>query len=95
MFDLVHDTDGIVGYLWIGRDQSGDPSSWWIWDVVVEHEHRGRGYGRQAMQLAEAHAQAAGARSLGLSVFGHNTVALRLYESVGYAVTTVNMHKEL
>ncbi|WP_245559129.1 hypothetical protein [Microbacterium indicum] len=28
VFDLVHDVDGIVGYLWIGRDSSGDPASW-------------------------------------------------------------------
>ncbi|WP_143546108.1 MULTISPECIES: GNAT family N-acetyltransferase [unclassified Rhodococcus (in: high G+C Gram-positive bacteria)] len=36
MFDLVDDTGQIVGYLWIGRDNSDDASSWWVWDVVVE-----------------------------------------------------------
>jgi len=95
VFHLTHDTDGTVGYLWIGRDSSGDPASWWVWDVVVEPEHRGKGYGRAAMRLAEDHARAAGARTLGLSVFGHNVAARGLYESVGYETTTVKMRKHL
>ncbi|GMA36426.1 hypothetical protein GCM10025876_26300 [Demequina litorisediminis] len=83
-----------VGYLWIGRDNSGDPSSWWVWDVLVEPEHRGKGYGRAAMLLAEDHARDNGARTLGLSVFGHNDAARRLYTSVGYDITTVKMRKQ-
>jgi ribosomal protein S18 acetylase RimI-like enzyme len=95
VFDLVNDTDDIVGYLWIGRDNSGDATSWCVWDVVVEPQHRGQGYGREAMQLAEGHAQAAGARTLGLSVFGFNTVARGMYESAGYETTSVKMRKQL
>jgi ribosomal protein S18 acetylase RimI-like enzyme len=95
VFDLVHEDDGIVGYLWIGRDNSGDGASWWVWDVVVEPEHRGKGYGRVAMQLAEDHARANGASTLGLSVFGHNKAARGLYESVGYEITTIKMRKQL
>ncbi|WP_062288366.1 GNAT family N-acetyltransferase [Demequina phytophila] len=95
VFDLVHEVDGVVGYLWIGPDRSEDEAAWWVWDVVVEPGHRGKGYGRTAMLLAEDHARAAGARTLGLSVFGHNETARRLYESVGYDVTTVKMRKAL
>ncbi len=95
VFDLVDDIGQIVGYLWIGRDNSDDASSWWVWDVVIEPEHRGRGYGRAAMQLAEDHARAQGARTLGLSVFGFNAVARGLYESAGYETTSVKMRKQL
>lgn len=95
VFDLVHEVDGTVGYLWIGRDNSGDATSWWVWDVVVEPEHRGKGYGRAAMRLAEDHARGAGAKTLGLSVFGHNNAARRLYESIGFETTTVKMRKQL
>lgn len=95
VFDLVNDTGQIVGYLWIGRDNSDDASSWWVWDVVVDPEHRGRGYGRAAMQLAEDHARAEGARTLGLSVFGFNVVARAMYESAGYETTSVKMRKQL
>lgn len=95
VFDLVHDADGTVGYLWIGRDSSDDSTAWWVWDILIETEHRGKGYGRMAMLLAEDHARAAGARTLGLSVFGHNRAARALYESVGFDVTTVKMRKRL
>lgn len=95
VFDLLDDAEGVVGYLWIGPDRSGDDASWWVWDVVVDAEYRGRGFGRKAMRLAEEHARAAGARTFGLSVFGHNTAARRLYESVGYETTSVKMRKSL
>lgn len=95
MFDLVHETKGTVGYLWIGSDTSDDASAWWVWDVVVEPRFRGEGFGRAAMLLAEDLARAAGARTLGLSVFGHNEAARGLYESVGYETTTVKMRKRL
>lgn len=95
VFDLVDDTDDVVGYLWIGHDNSGDNTSWWVWDVLVESEHRGKGYGKAAMQLAEDHARAAGARTLGLSVFGFNAAARGLYEAAGYETTSVKMRKRL
>jgi len=69
--------------------------SWWVWDVVIDPEHRGQGYGRAAMQLAETYAHARGARTLGLSVFGFNSAARGLYESLGYETTSVKMRKHL
>ncbi|MBB2975473.1 ribosomal protein S18 acetylase RimI-like enzyme [Microbacterium endophyticum] len=95
VFNLVHDTHDRVGYLWIGRDTSGDPTAWWVWDILVEPEYRGKGYGRAAIRLAEGHARGEGARSLGLSVFGHNGAARALYESLGFETTTVKMRKQL
>ncbi|WP_110588969.1 GNAT family N-acetyltransferase [Microbacterium suaedae] len=95
VFDLTDDSGDAVGYLWLGHDNSGDPTSWWVWDVVVEPEHRGKGYGRAAMQLAETYAQAGGARTLGLSVFGFNATARALYDSLGYETTSVKMRKRL
>ena len=47
------------------------------------------------MQLAEDHARAAGARTLGLSVFGFNAAARGLYEAAGYETTSVKMRKRL
>ena len=95
VFDVVTGAGDIVGYLWVGLDSSGDDSSWWVWDVVVEPAHRGKGYGRAAMRLAEDHARLKGARTLGLSVFGFNAAARGLYESVGYETTSVKMRKQL
>ena len=47
------------------------------------------------MLLAEHQARAHGATQLGLNVFGHNTVARQLYDSMGYELTAINMRKQL
>ena len=47
------------------------------------------------MLLGEEHARSHGARSLGLSVFGFNTGARGLYDSLGYETTSVKMLKKL
>lgn len=95
VFHVVDETGEIVGYLWIGRDLSGGPGAWWVWDIVIDADQRGRGLGRAAMLLGEQLARSNGAHSLGLSVFGFNTGARGLYESLGYETTTVKMRKTL
>ncbi len=95
VFILMDSALGNVGYIWIGCDSSGDPDSWWVWDIVVEAEHRGKGFGRQAMILAEGYARAHGGQTLGLNVFGFNNTARRLYESLGYETISIKMRKTL
>jgi ribosomal protein S18 acetylase RimI-like enzyme len=84
-----------VGSLWIGPASSSQPDSCWVWDIVIDEAQRGRGLGKAAMLLAEDEARAAGATELGLNVFGHNTVARRLYESLGYTPVSIRMVKPL
>ena len=95
VLDVLDETGAPVGYLWIGPADGDDPGAWWVWDVLVDEDRRGQGHGRAAMLLAEDYARSHGARSLGLSVFGFNVAARRLYESLGYATTTVKMSKPL
>ena len=95
VFAIAHDSTPRVGSVWVGRDHSDDPASWWVWDIVVDPAFRGRGLGRTAMQLAEEYARSQGARTLGLSVFGFNTAARGLYESLGYETTSIKMRKTL
>lgn len=95
VFTLESSALGNVGYIWVGCDASGDPASWWVWDIVVDAEHRGNGFGSQAMILAEGYARSQGAETLGLNVFGFNTAARGLYESLGYETTSVKMRKTL
>jgi GNAT superfamily N-acetyltransferase len=87
--------DTAVGMVWIGPHPAGRPEAWWVWYVEVDEAHRGHGYGRGAMEVAESEAKAHGATELGLNVFGGNTVARSLYESMGYQPTAINMRKEL
>lgn len=95
VFELKDESDESVGTLWVGRDQSNDPTAWWVWDIVIEPEYRRRGYGRAAMLLAEEYARSMGAVTLGLNVFGFNETARALYESLGYETTRINMRKRL
>lgn len=95
VFDIVDPAGASVGYAWVGRDRSEDPSSWWVWDISIDPECRGRGYGRGGMELAEEYARTRGATTLGLSVFGFNAGARGLYESLGYETTSIKMRKTL
>ena len=95
---LVQDVlwgETIVGSLWVGPQSIGRVDEWWVWNVEIAEEFRGRGFGRRAMELAEDLVRAQGATSLGLNVFGFNTGARRLYESLGYDVAAVRMSKSL
>jgi GNAT superfamily N-acetyltransferase len=95
VLDVLDPTGAPVGYLWIGPAARDDAEAWWVWDVLVDEGRRGQGLGRATMLLAEDYASSHGARTLGLSVFGFNVAARRLYESLGYGTTTVKMTKPL
>ena len=85
----------VVGFLWIGPHPNGPSAGWWVWDIAINEEHRGRGYGRETMLLAEDQVKAMGGHELGLNVFGFNTVARGLYESLGYETVAIRMSKKL
>lgn len=89
------DEDRGVGVLWIGPRRRNVSEQFWVWDVRMDESERGKGYGRATMLLAEDAARAAGAKTLGLNVFGHNKVARHLYESLGYEPLAVQMQKDL
>ncbi len=95
LFRVLGPDGTAVGTLWIGAQLTGEPGSFWVWDVRIEEMYRGKGYGRAAMALAEVEARSRGATELGLNVFGHNQVARRLYESMGYTATAIRMKKNL
>jgi ribosomal protein S18 acetylase RimI-like enzyme len=55
-----------------------------VLDVEVRAEFRRLGYGAAVMRAAEHEARRHGASWLGLSVFGVNDQARRLFERLGY-----------
>lgn len=85
--------DNPVAWLWLAVPGPDDPAMAWVYDVEVDEAYRGHGYGRQTMLLAEREARTRGMTSIGLNVHGKNTVALSLYDSLGYEVTTQQMKK--
>lgn len=85
-----------VGRLWITlRHPQGAPGCAFLYDIEVEPELRGQGYGRALLAAAEDAVREHGLSELELNVFGDNPVAISLYSSSGYRVTTQQMRKAL
>ena len=60
--------------------------SYYVCGVALFPEYQGRGIGKHLMALAEQQCRRAGLSKLSLIVFGQNTGAKRLYDSLGYTV---------
>jgi len=86
-----------VGWAWLGLTdpRTGSTESAYLYDIRVTPEHRRRGYATAMLDAVEAIARRAGARRLGLNVFGPNHEAIALYTGRGYTVTTQQMAKDL
>lgn len=71
------------------------PMTQFEFDVRIEEEFRGRGYVKQIMFLMEEKAREFGIKKIEPHVFPYTDVARRLYESIGYEVSSLNMIKRL
>lgn len=94
---LVGETpDGdVIGYVWVALEHQPGSGRAWIYDIETRPQHRGQGYGRALLLAAEEVAARNGLTSIGLNVFGGNRVARDLYESNGYTIGSMHMHKTL
>jgi len=72
----------IIGHILL-RHQVHGKTSMHIWDIVVHPEFRGKGIGTGLMKFAEKIAKDK-YQYLTLAVMENNTVALRLYQKLGY-----------
>jgi ribosomal protein S18 acetylase RimI-like enzyme len=89
----VVEDERTIGYVWYGPEPDASGDRWWLWDIWVNESDRGRGVGREVLALVEADVRRLSGTSLGLSVFGSNETARRLYERSGYEVISVRMRK--
>ncbi len=64
-------------------------------DIIVDPEHRGRGVGRLLLEATLAHLRSRGAPRVVLSTAERNEAAQRLFASVGFRRTMVEMTLEL
>lgn len=94
LFEVLDDHDESIGVLWLGVRRDREDVAY-VYDIVIDEPWRGQGYGRATMLAAEAFARELGKSEIGLNVFGSNHAARQLYESLGYAVTAVQMAKPL
>jgi ribosomal protein S18 acetylase RimI-like enzyme len=92
---LVATSDGLrVGILWLMIPPS-DQGPAFVFDIEVDLDLRGKGFGRATMLAAESYVRGHGNSTLRLHVFGGNTAARSLYESLGFETTDVMMTKQL
>lgn len=95
-FSIVEkETSQSIGMIWFGKRKIGSQLQAFIYDFILNPEARGRGYGKLSMSLIEKEVKNVGLFSIGLHVFGHNKVAIELYQSVGYRATNLHMMKDL
>lgn len=75
-----------VGCLWLGEgiDQRSGVRQAYVFLLYVVAEHRQQGLGKALMTYAQQWAKKQGYAQIGLQVFEDNTVALNLYEQMGY-----------
>jgi diamine N-acetyltransferase len=73
-----------------------EEESYWIGGLVIGAEHQGKGYGRAAMEALLDHLAAQpGYREAALSCNPENTVARRLYVSLGFVETGERVDDEI
>ena len=86
------ETKKCLGDVWLAdRSMKG---ALYIFDLYLSPDSRGKGLGKEVMSLLEIEVKKLGFNALRLHVFGHNTVARKLYESAGYITTNIHMLKE-
>lgn len=85
----------MVGQLWLASKERDGKREWSIFDIETFSDFRGEGFGRAIMLAAEEYVRDAGGDAISLSVFGKNTVARKLYESLDYQTLRVGMKKVL
>ena len=93
---FVVEADGeAVGELWLADRDDVLQRCLFVYQIHIAEAHRDRGCGKAAMLLAEDEARRRGIDRLALNVFGRNTVARRLYRSLGYDENAIAMSKAL
>lgn len=86
-----------AGFVWVAKthnDFTGQLEASLLNQYVAE-PYRSQGLGRRLMQTAEEWARQQGLPRISLSVGAHNTLAQRLYETLGYQVDMLRMTKKL
>ena len=64
------------------------PPHSFVYGLDVNADQRRKGYGQAIMEAAMQECRERGIASMGLNVFGHNDTARRLYDRLGFQVTS-------
>ena len=82
---------GILGYAF-----QAESNRIFIYHILIEEMYRGQGYATAVFEKLERVAsEELGVTSIGLSVFGTNPDAQRLYKRLGFQEASIAMNKQL
>lgn len=96
LYSVVEEASGEkLGILWVNVKMDTPQRPAFIFDFAIDEQFRGKGYGKQALLALDEKLLSMGAESVGLHVFGDNTIAQELYKKAGYKITNINMRKIL
>ena len=89
------DTGVKIGLIWFAEKFQASRPSAFIYDFLIYEEHRRKGYGRQTLTALEEKVKELGIETISLHVFGHNQVAIDLYQKAGFEITDFHMAKKV
>jgi diamine N-acetyltransferase len=82
----IYTDDTLIGYTMYGIEPKTQEC--WIVRLMTDKDHQGKGYGRQAMALIiDLIRQTYNCKEIFISFEPHNSVAKKLYESIGFQDT--------
>lgn len=84
-----------MGYLWLGIQERFGRKVTSINDIIIKSHRRGESLGKALMKCVEQEAKKANTERIRLHVFQRNENARRLYEGMGFQVSSVDMFKLL
>jgi ribosomal protein S18 acetylase RimI-like enzyme len=80
-----------VGLLWYSIISEINQA--YLYHILIDEFKRGKGFGSKTLEKLQEILKDSGVKSIGLSVFGNNEGAYRLYKKLGYSNTRISMEK--
>ncbi|MGN7410750.1 GNAT family N-acetyltransferase [Sporosarcina sp. SAFN-010] len=91
---VIHaDSNEHLGLLWYSVIPEINGA--YLYHILIDENHRGKGFGTNTIEKLQDTLKEQGIKSIGLSVFGKNEGAYRLYKKLGYLNTRISMEKTL
>ncbi|MCP3033463.1 GNAT family N-acetyltransferase [Halobacillus sp. A1] len=87
------DSNEQVGILWYSVIPEINAA--YLYHILIDDNHRVKGFGTSTIEKLQDTLKEQGVKSIGLSVFGKNEGAYRLYKKLGYSNTRISMEKTL
>ena len=92
-FYTIQLDDERIGYVWIKIDLPKQTA--FLYEIYIFEAYQSNGYGKEVMYLIEKMLTQQSVVYFKLHVFGSNTRAIDLYNSIGFHALGINMVKEL